>query len=330
MTKLSKSGRAIRSAVESSNGRIGGPDTVSIIASKTSLPPRTVAEELDRIKSHQDFDVEFSDGRVQGVSYKGRTPRRRHHYDRTERSAQAKREDSFAKGQSAYLRDDQCGPVTVTRMTRPDSIEKFTYVKGEPYHETLNTCLQVLRAMADEDGVGADLSVRAVLLEMIEGMTESAVKRAMKHLSGMDLYTTRMTALRKSTYEVNLTRVVTAEMVTEFRQAAANTTREVSRQASGSPAVTNPGTNEVGQLLVLVEHLESVIAEQKRSIETRDDALVKIDKCLSETTVALEAGQREITSLQEQVTDLERELEESRHHKPDPRVAEILQRHGIT
>jgi len=328
---------------------IGGQNPVSYVCDKTGnngvagqAMVRKAFENLAN-RGHVTIDTD-SIGRITKVTPVVPVVRNRAHIDRTEFSAQTKREHTFAKGVPSYLRDDQCSKVEV-RQTRqqpePDSVQEEaqpvliiddahtnepqkegTPVHGceeaRPYHIVLTECLKALRAEADETGAGYEKSIRTILMEHCQ-LSDSQATRAMDHLRGLGLYETTMTGLRTSSYTVDLdTSEVTAEKVTEYRRSLSKSKkRPVIRQESTSPA--NPGASVVDKLLLVIEKLEAGIAE-------RDAEIVRLNERFDELARVAAQGSKQLDAAKKALEQAMRDLQQ-RVAVEDDRAAAAIARY---
>lgn len=181
-------------------------------------------------------------------------------------TAEGWRQRIYARYVPSHLRDDQCSPVEVTRMS-PEAARRrargetpvsvLAYREDVPYHVNLTTCLTALREMANDQGVGESLSVRAVLLELVDGMTGSRADRAMEHLYGLGLYKTQLAGWQRRDYTVDLTvPEVTEQMLVAYRAAVSDRTKSRTGSTVESQAESASDGDVVTQLLAIIEELE--------------------------------------------------------------------------
>ncbi|MFZ1458500.1 MAG: hypothetical protein WAT17_01310 [Candidatus Saccharimonadales bacterium] len=268
-----------------------------------------------------------SNGMIDSVAH----PASRRHIDRTELSPQEKREASFAKGVPPYLPDNLCSEVVVSKVDQNPAgggQGEWRYTRGAPYHETLTGCLMILRRAADESGAGYEKSVLATLMAG-GNMTETQAQRAMEHLRKLGLYETTMTGYRSSSYVVNCDlETVTPEMVVEARRLFAT-----KKQSAESPVVSvdsNPATaGDTAETVDYLSALAGIVERQETEIESLKESIVKLDEIIASVQSMNDRLREENDDLQQQVIGLNTQLAE-RHTVADPRVAEILSRHGIT
>lgn len=320
--------------------KVGGKNPNNTVLDKIEGATRDQVDSALDVLERRGLIVRTIDGgRMIGIDAVKHQPRAPRFVDRTEKSPQSKREERFARGIPAYLPDDKCSPVVITQgvprgpkhamvaeePTREETAAVTTYIyhKSTPYHETLTMCLEVLRLMADDSGYGDKLSVRAVLMDCIEGMTSAVVARVMKDLYAIGVYTTQMMAFQVSSYQLNLSITeITEEMVRESRQARA---KKQVVEAVLEPVVSDEDVDPMQQLADIVEGQERQITELGKAIIGLD---AKLNEANAEVLRLLAERQEldaENKQLREQVKQLEGQLR--RPSLPDPRVAAILERH---
>lgn len=337
MASQSKVTRDVASVL-SQKGRIGGHNPMGslkgLVETRSQSDHDRVERAVEQLEEEGKACVKRDDmGKIMEIIRVDPKPKR--YADRTERSPQQKREDMFAKGVPAYLPDDKCTPVVTTRIngvpptsseaTTPQSSPTLAYVEDAPYHETLTTCLMALRQMADEQGIGTEVSVRSVMM-LIDNMTASRASRALDHLRGMGLYATQMTGFQASTYTVDTElEAVTAEMVTEYRRSRKAASDADNGQPTDSTAQAVSESIEV-ELANVIEALES-------QVRTLQDAVVGLDAKLSTETTARQSAEQQVERLQGEKIELQQQVEslQQQLNRPavhDPRIAAILARHG--
>lgn len=131
------------------------------------------------------------------------------------------------------------------------------YLATDPYDVTLTNCLNLLQEKADAEGVGHELSVRKVLLQMAN-MTPGRADRALDHLRGMSLYTSQKVGFQKSSYLVDTAvKTVTPEMVQQYRSGGYAT------PVAEAPTVEAPAEEPVAEVLVETEVNETQISGSK-------------------------------------------------------------------
>lgn len=299
----------------SGRGRVGGKNPISTLCSaldlKTVTDKAMVEAAVRELEQAGHVSVKRTpDGRTAEIIHLA--PRR--HVDRTEMSPQQKREAMFAKGVPARMPDSMCTPVTVRHL------KEEAYQAGAPYHQNLTTCLQALREKADSEGVGADLSVRAVLLR-ISGMNNSRVSRALDHLRGMGLYTTQMTAYQQSTYVVALEPdVITDEMVKAYRAKVKPGLSKSSDNAIDTNDDTVQAVDQIeAQLADIIEKLEARVSEVETELAAANDRLQSVNEQRDRVS-------EENAALREQIVELQQQLDKS-NRAIDLRVEGILKRH---
>lgn len=312
----------------STKGRIGGRNPLRSLTSMVDLRPDEVRAAVDRLAESGKIDVSrHSDGRIREIIH----PSPRRHFDRTEMSAQAKKERTFAKGVPAYLPDEMCSPVTVTqgeprkkKSTTTENEEKmarsegdFAYNSKAPYHKTLTMCLSLIRQHANDEGEGKGMTE----LLKTSGMSSNQVSKAMDHLRGMGLYTSWMSGFQVRSYLVDMeVPEVTEHMVAEYRQAVRDKAKqkldeeiEIDIAAEVEAAIElvqgeEPeglaGTDPIGALVEVVEELEAQVAELRSQLANVE-------------------GERD--ELRSEVGSLREKLDA--HPLQDERVQKILRRH---
>lgn len=308
-------------------GRVGGRNPISTLCSLTgsnTVEGKKLVEmavrdlELEgRVQTKRD-----SMGRITAILHK----RPRENRDRTEMSAQAKREAMFAKGIPAYLPNSMCSPVEV-RHVEPKQVAP-EYVVGAPLIDNLNACLRMLRLEADEQGYAESKGVRKALL-LMPGVTNSIAGRMMDYLQGMNLYVTAKTGFQTSSYTVDLTTTVTQEMLDEYKQSsqpppvdsstvqAIEGTDEVDETEVSPPPLQAPSVvGDVDPLIRLAEIVEELEAENNRLqgvITRQQESLVQLsDRC---------------TQLNDDLVDAREQLAQAQPRQVDGKVADILARH---
>lgn len=121
-------------------------------------------------------------GKITAISHV--KPRR--HVDRTELSAQEKRERMFAKGVPAFLPDDLCSEVTVSYAPGRGPNE-LVFRRDMPVHERMMLCLRALRQVATKEGVSADVSARTAVESTVTGITRQLTRQLTMYLRALDL-----------------------------------------------------------------------------------------------------------------------------------------------
>lgn len=348
MTSQKRVVRDVANAI-AAHGTIGGRNPISTICDKTSnssvAGKAAVEQALSKLADEGKIVVDRDNvGMITQVSH---VRRQRAHRDRTEWSAQAKREHTFAKGVPAYLSDSQCSPVVTRSVNTVDLrdtlaasgntderelVVEFRYIKGSPYHQTLTMCLKVLRLHADETGFAANTSVRKTLLT-IRNMSNGQVARAMDHLKGMGLYDTQMTGFQTSSYTVDTgVKEVTTAMVAEFRQLQSGSKQTQESSAPDEPVQIVESDDPMSRLATIIEQQECQIAELNAALIDLDDRLGDTSRRERESNLVIaqlneqrDRLSEENDDLRKQVLDLSAQLQRRPAH--DPRVAAILERH---
>lgn len=299
-------------------GTITG-DPVGVIARQLNqqgqFGRQRIIAELAKLRNDGKIDVRYKKGVIARVAsiaspYVGWRPE----------TSEGRRQATYAKGVPSRLRDDQCSPVEVTRMSPEEArrrvrgnahqqMPELVYRDDAPYHQNLTVCLTALRQMVDERGVGEGLSVRKVLIELVGNMTGSKADRAMEHLRGMDLYTTIPVGFQTRDYTLDIdVSEVTSEMLERYRQSKKRASVQVpSARVDVPPEGESRAASEsddVLRLVEIIENLEAQLATSKGEVERLG---------------------REFAESQRQLTLAREELA----HRPavDPRVQDVLARY---
>lgn len=328
----------------SAKSRIGGRNPISTLCTLTDSNSvegkRMVEKAVQDLRAEGLAQVKMKGGMIIEILH--RQPRE--HRDRTERSAQAKREDMFAKGVPAYLPDSMCSPVVVTHASLKNSAEVQTDAETGLDSEwdpegslvnNLNVCLRALRQMANEKGEAPATSVRDVLF-MVQGMTESTIRTAMKYLQGMGFYLTVRSGYQQSSYTVELEAVVTQDRLNQYRLSQRTKASVVTAEPSDvEPLAVEVVAVETSDILVmhgeadpmvrLAEIIEQLEAENARLhvvVESQQASIIE----LSDRSTRQQDALAEVT---EERDELRRQLDAERTmSKPlDDKVAAILARH---
>lgn len=319
----------------SAKGRVGGRNPIATLCSLTgnnSETGRHLVEMAVRDLVRDGCAQVKADGRGKITEILHRHPRE--HRDRTERSAQAKREDMFAKGVPAYLPDSMCSPVEVRHVDPKPKQDTPEYSSDGFLVDNLNACLLMLRQTADEQGYAESRSVRKVLLQM-PGVTNSIAGRMMDYLQGMSLYVTAKTGFQTSSYTVDLETVVTQAMVDEYRQARRQRSADVSPvqpvekspgvEVEAAPATSEQVLDEVDPVVRLAEIIEELEVENTRLhavIAGQQDSIVELSERCTRLTDDL-AGANEELARAQALLDAGR----AQSRQVDGKVADILARH---
>lgn len=388
MASQSKVVSDVRSAI--AQGRIGGRNPISTLCAKTGYDSpagrKLVEAAIYKLRRDGEVVIDTERGKIVSVYQRSSGPR---YADRTEMSVNAKREARFAKGVPAHLTDDMVTPVVITYVeptvvfsdaqpeaekeepvsessptpSAPDVVSEdadMIFVKTEPYHQTLTKCLHVLQKAADSSGLGEGLSVRKVLMQMVD-MTNSRATRAMLYLQGMNLYATSMIGFQRSSYvvETGITEV-TPEMVKRYsddlilRKTATPEVQSVSEQGSETdaaptvetvteaepPTTASEGAAEppsspidsLSRLLDVVEGLERELASLHSEVGRLKTDLSDVNEQRDRLSAEHAAQQTVIDDLDRQLREAQAENERLRR-KPviaspiDARIQGILARH---
>lgn len=204
------------------------------------------------------------------------------------------RNDDRAAGRTpAVLPDELCGPVKV----------RHKYIQGKrPWCETLTMMLQTLREHADATGYADGKSVLQVLMS-IDGVTKAVATRAMVYLNGLEFYTTAMTGMGVSSYQLDTARtVVTAEMVRELRQSR----NKKARESRATVTISNSANVTLA------------------SVDSSEDDL------LAQAADTIEGLEAELDAAKARIVALESELRESRVDAASrERLAGVLRRRTV-
>ena len=301
-------------------GRVGGRNPISALCTMTghnNIPGKVMVEKaVDDLVGQGKALVKKDDATGRIVEVIAVKPKR--YVDRTELSPQAKRENMFAKGVPAHLPDEWCTPVVTSRINDADLTKvkvqpdaTLAYSESEPYHVNLTTCLTALRQMADENGIASNTSVRSVLM-LIENMTISRANKALAHLRGMQLYSTRMTGYAKSSYTVDVELpAITAEMVTTYRSKGRQRTEA---KLDNTPAAVD------NTVPVVDRPEETMLANIIESLEAQN----------ADLTEQLDAAKAQSVKDTSTIADLRRQVSEHQQQRAalSPRLAEIVARYS--
>lgn len=334
---MSASPRVVRRDVLaqlSAKGRVGGRNPISMLCSLTGNNTETgkklVEMAVRDLVAKGAVQVKENGGKITEILHE----HPREHLDRTERSAQAKREDMFAKGVPAYLPDSMCSPVEIRHVDPKPKQATPAYVPGRSLVDNLNACLMTLRQMADKQGYAEATSVRKVLLQM-PGVTNSIAGRMMDHLQGMNLYVTAKTGFQTSSYTVDLETVVTQAMVDEYRQACRQRSADVSPgqpveklpgvEVEAAPATSEQVLVEVDPVVRLAEIIEDLEIENTRLyavIASQQDSIVELSERCTRLTDDLAGANEQLAQAQALLN-----AGQARSRQVDGKVADILARH---
>ena len=307
------------------NGVRGKNPRNALLNQLPDVTPEQLDSSLETLEE-QGLIVRTKDnGRVVKIGpAKKRRPRSPRYIHPDDKSAWAKREARYAKGTPAYLPDELCSEVVVSHVSDRKTPDKEKMVSEElPYHEVLTQCLNALRAMANENGYADSTSVRSVL-ECVEYMSSpSRVARAMTHLSGMGVYSTKMVGYRVSSYQLDLgITEITAGMVQRYRsgQKKQPTSQVAEPVAADVPTAETPD-DAMQSMANIIETLEAKVADLEQGLTVLDNALEQA-----------QADNRRLTKLLADEKAHSGALEERLNRTPqhDPRIASILKRHGVT
>jgi len=262
-------------------------------------------------------------------------------------TAEGKRQEKHARGVPSTLRDDQCSAVQVTYQPgygpggkvssdEQTSQHTFVYDESKPYHQNLTVCLNALQNRADSEGVGTNLSVRKVLLETVDNMSDNRAARALTVLRKLNLYVTERGYKKKYTYTVDMeTLEVTAEVLLAMQQSAPSSSAEHRAKSSDTrtvgvtPVVTDhePQVSHGATRETTVSELADIIEGLEASNHTLLQAVERMDEALSASTAENNQLTEQKAALQRRIDTLESQLSTP---ASDPRVQAILNRHGIS
>lgn len=313
----------------SNKGRVGGRNPISTLCSLTGNNSETgrnlVAMAVrDLVRSDLIQVKRDGNGKIVEILHK----RPREHRDRTERSAQAKREDMYAKGVPPYLPNSMCSPVEVRHIEPKPKQPKPEYAPDQSLVDNLNACLRMLRHEADEHGYAESRSVRKVLLGM-SGVTDSIAATMMGYLHGMNLYVTAMTGFATSSYSVDLGTTVSQDMLDEYKQSRRQKPAEVppvqpveeasdvtADAASTMSEPESPDVDPVVRLAEIIEELEAEIARLQGVVDNQQRSLAQlVDRC------------DDLAATNKQLAQAQIDAEQARSRQLDGKVADILARH---
>lgn len=308
-------------------GTITGGNPVNVIVDKTGADRETVRNALEDLERRGKIVIARKNGMVESIAH----TRPRGYIDRTEMSPGAKREQTFAKGVPAYLRDDQCGPVTVrlrpavcTDQSNREESEVSTTsgscerAKKRAMHEHLTDALILLRNMANEDGVCADSGAPKVL-EELGGLSRGMSTKIAKYLAGMELCRSEMIGYQQWSYRVTTSvECVTAEMVAKYEASMKCSTA----QRPDTPVKAVPSSVDDLQL-----KLAGIIEQKEAEVERLSRGIQMLDTQLQEALASVEAANERTRELEQRIKELE--AEKAQTPQVSPRVAEILKRYDM-
>ena len=339
----------------SAAGSVGGRNPISTLCSAVEANDQAgkqlVEWAVNDLERTGKISIKYHvDGRINRIY----ALRPRKHVDRTEMTAQQKREAMFAKGVSPFLRDDQCGPVTTSyREPRPKkvsatvgthqpnpAVSENTKAFAElPLHEQVTLALMALQEVADENGNIYHSSTAKVIADKLEipiGFARSLNKRLF-HLGLRKSASGRGAGVTRPHWVSMDVKELTAQTINSFGS-------DESSHKLGSESVDDEVASKLVEIIKTLEQtqcdlqaeLDQARAEAAKLVEIvkileqklaeRDDvvakASVEIDS-LREHVSRLEVSEK---TLKEEAAKLKSQLETRRSGNPE--IQAILERHN--
>ena len=350
--------RAVLSKI-SAAGSVGGRNPISTLCSAVEANNKAgkqlVEWAVNDLEREGKISIKYhNDGRINRIY----ALRPRRHVDRTEMTSQQKREAMFAKGVSPFLRDDQCGPVTIShRESRPKevsatvdtpqpnqseetAVSEYTKDFAElPLHEQVTLALMALQEVADKDGSIYCSSTAKVIADKLEipiGFARSLNKRLFhlglrKSVSGPGAGVTRPHWVSMDVKEL------TAQTINSFGS-------DESSHKLGSESVDDEVASKLVEIIKTLEQTQSDLQaelDQARAEAAKLVEIVKIlEQKLAERDDVVAKASVEIDSLREHVSRLkvsEKTLKEEAaklksqletRRSGNPEIQAILERHN--